>query len=71
MNDRIVRSVDYDTVDKILQKHIGNYTNETEQNFYQLNPHVLDQGVVLPAGIVMKLPAHIQSVAIKRGSIWD
>ena len=72
MNElRNIQTVDGDTVDGLLYQHLGDYSHETEEAFYLLNPGVTARGVVLKSGVSLVLPEPVAATPKKRFSVWD
>lgn len=69
-----VRTVQGDTVDLLCWRHLGRTAGVTEQTI-QLNPTLLEQGPLLPAGLTVTLPDIAASVAtVQRDNtikLWD
>lgn len=53
---RTVRSRDRDTVQYIAWVKLNRDDDETEEQIYDLNPHLYNYGRVLPAGVIITLP---------------
>lgn len=66
-----VRSCAGDTVPQILWKYLGRDDDALEEVFYELNPGIEQYGVVLPAGVVMRLPEVVESAPAKVVNVWD
>lgn len=69
-----VRTVQGDTIDLLCWRHLGRTAGVTEQTI-QLNPPLLEQGPLLPAGLTVTLPEIAASVAtVQRDNtikLWD
>lgn len=64
-------TIDGDMVDKIARDYYGEHKGKTEL-VYGANPGLADRPIVLPAGVVIKLPTPPQkagSTEFKR--LWD
>jgi phage tail protein X len=66
-----VLTVDGDTIDGLLFRQLGKYSDDTEDQVYLINPGLTSYGVILPAGIEIKIPDHAPAVAKKRRSVFD
>lgn len=66
-----VLTVDGDTVDGLLTQHVGEYSQETEQAFYLLNPGLAKQGPVFSSGIEVVIPEPVIQIQQKRFTVWD
>jgi phage tail protein X len=51
-----VRSRDRDTLGDIAWVKLGRDDDQTEQQIYDLNPHLHEHGRVLPMGVIIELP---------------
>ena len=67
----IVYAVQNDTVDAICWRNLG-VTNGVVERTLELNPGLVDQGVILKAGTPVQLPeAQITKSAKKMVQLWD
>ncbi len=66
---QIVRTRAGDMVDALCQQHLGKTAGVTEAT-YAANPALLHQPLVLPAGLVIRLPAE-QPAETNRPNLWD
>jgi len=66
-----VTTVDGDTVDGLLNQHLGDYSDDTEQAFYQLNPGVAKLGPVFSSGVEVTIPDPVIQSQQKRFTVWD
>lgn len=67
-----VLSVDGDTLDHILNKHVSDHDDELENLVYELNPHLAHLPAVLSAGVEINIPQQApKPKEQKRLSVWD
>jgi len=66
-----VRTTDGDTVGLLTWRLLGRDDDAIEELVYQLNPHLHDHGLVLPAGVVITLPPVPPSAPKAREGVWS
>ncbi|MFQ2620519.1 tail protein X [Aeromonas caviae] len=66
-----VRTTDGDTVGLLTWRLLGRDDDTIEEQVYQLNPHLHDYGLVLPAGVVITLPEVQPSAPKEREGVWS
>lgn len=69
-----VRSRDRDTVQLIAWLKLGRDDDETEQQIYDLNPHLHQYPGPLPAGVVITLPEITETTPTdtdERVTVWS
>lgn len=65
---RKVRSKQGDTVDSLCWRYLG--TTDAVEQVLALNPGIAEQGPILPAGIIVALPAEIGKESKERVTLW-
>lgn len=69
---RRVRSIAGDSVSLLLFRELGRSDDEVEEAFWQLNPTLAEQGVILPADVWVSLPEIDSRPIVTRSvSAWD
>lgn len=66
-----VRTRDGDTVGLLTWRMLDRDDDDIEEQVYQLNPHLHDHGLVLPAGVVITLPEVQPTTPKEREGVWS
>lgn len=66
-----LRTRDGDTVGLIAWRAAGRDDDAIEEQIYRLNPHLHDYLAVLPAGLIIEIPAPEPSPAKEREGVWS
>ena len=56
MGEQIYRTREGDTLDFIVHRYYGHTTQRIVEQVYLANPELSEEGVILPAGLAVKLP---------------
>lgn len=60
-----------DTIDSFLSRHLGQYSDDSEKKFMEINPGVENNGLFLSAGKTLELPEITITSSVKRRTAWD
>jgi len=66
-----VRTTDGDSVGLLTWRLLGRDDDAIEDEVYQLNPHLHNYGLVLPAGVMITMPELPPSAPKEREGVWS
>lgn len=66
-----VRTTDGDTLGLLTWRLLGRDDDDIEEAVYQLNAHLHNYGLVLPAGVIITLPELPPSAKKAREGVWS